>query len=349
VARNSAIMALGSIVSRATGFMRTAAIGAAIGAKLVADDYTIANTLPNMVYELLLGGVLGRVIVPVLVRARKSEPDGGEAYAQRLLSLAVLFFGAATVAAVASAPLLTALMTNSNTTAADRHLITVLAYLLLPEIFFYGVAALLSAILNVRGHFAAPMWSPILNNFVVIATAGVFALLHTGVVEAGSVTSAEVAVLGVGTTLGIVAQAAGLLPALRKVGFHWRWRWDFGALGLRELGRLGSWMLLYVAVSQLGVMVVLKIARMAGDQNAAGPAIFNYAFLLFMMAHGIVAVSIGTALMPRLSAAAADRLDADLAEQLSLGTRLSAVILVPAALLWHLRRRRREAIRRRSF
>lgn len=334
VARNSAVMALGSIASRAFGFLRTAAIGAALGAELVADDYTTANTLPNMVFELLVGGVLASVIVPVLVRARKRDADGGEAFAQRLLTLAMVFFGAATVIAVAAAPLLTSLIVNDGTPEADRRLTTLLAYLLLPEIFFYGMAALMAALLNARGHFAAPMWTPILNNLVVIMTAGLFALIHTGTVETESITNAEIAVLGIGTTSGIVLQAAGLLPALRRVGFRWRLRWDFRALGLRELAKLGSWMLLYVAASQIGVLVILRIARWAGDQGAPGPAIYNNAFLIFMMANGIVAVSIGTALMPRMSAAAADGRMADLAEQLSLGTRLSAVILIPVAVAY---------------
>ncbi len=331
VARNSAVMAVGSIISRATGFLRAAALAAALGAGAVNDNYTLANTLPNMVYELLLGGMLAGVIVPVLVRARRVESDGGEAYTQRLLTLSAVFFGAATVLAVVAAPLLTALMVNDRTPAADRSLITILAYLLLPEIFFYGMAAMFSAILNVRGHFAAPMWTPILNNLIVTVTAGTFALLHTGAVETDSLAATEIAVLGVGTTLGIVVQAVGLWPALRGVGFRWRWRWDFRRLRLRELANLGSWMLAYVAMTEVGVLVVLAIAKRAGDRHGWGPAVYNNGFLVFMMAHGIVAVSIMTALMPRMSAAAADGRKADFAAQLSLGTRLSAVILVPAS------------------
>jgi putative peptidoglycan lipid II flippase len=334
VARNSAAMAVGSAASRITGYLRTAAIGAAIGAATVSDAYNLANTLPNMVYELLLGGVLASVIVPLLVRARTRDSDRGEAYAQRLLSLATVFLAGATVLAVAAAPLLTDVLTNASTPAADRRLVTVLGYILLPEIFFYGMAALFAAVLNTRGHFAAPMWTPILNNLVVIATAAVFMLLPTagGRLTAGSLSTAQVLVLGVGTTLGIVVQAAGLWPALRRVGFRWRWRWDVRQLHLRELARISGWMLGYVVVSQVGLVVVLKIAKLAGDRAGPGPAIFLNAFLIFMMAHGIVAVSIMTALMPRMSAAAAQRRYADMADQLSLGTRLSGVILVPATL-----------------
>ncbi len=331
VARHSGAMAVGSLVSRVTGFLRTAMIGAAIGARLVADDYNLANTLPNMVYELLLGGVLASVIVPLLVRARTNDSDRGEAYTHRLLTLATVVLAGATLVAVGCAPLLTYLLAGDSP-AADQHLITVLGYLLLPEIFFYGLAALVAAVLNTRGHFAAPMWTPILNNLVVIVTAVLFMLLPTATEPpaAGFLSAAQIGVLGIGTTLGIVVQAAGLWPALRRVGFRWRWRWDFRELHLAELARVGGWMLGYVAVSQAAVIAALKIAKLAGDRGGPGPAIYLNSFLIFMMAHGIVAVSIITALMPRMSAAAAQRRYADVAEQLSFGTRLSAVILIPA-------------------
>jgi putative peptidoglycan lipid II flippase len=337
VARHGTVMAAGSIVSRITGFIRTAAIGAAIGAAAVGNDYNLANTLPGMVYELLLGGVLASVVVPLLVRARTRDADRGEAYTQRLLSLAAVFLAGATVVAVICAPLFTLLLKNDSTSAPDRHLITTLSYLMLPQIFFYGMAALFAAVLNTRGHFAMPMWAPILNNFVVIAIAGTFVILPgPQPPTAAALTPAQLLVLGIGTTLGIVVQAAGLWPALRRVGFRWRWRRDFRQLHLRELGRVGAWMLVYVLVSQVAVVVILKLAQMAADRgvasgrDVAGPAIYNNAFLVFMMAHGIIAVSIITALMPRMAAAVAQNRHEDLAYQLSLGTRLTAVVLLPA-------------------
>ncbi len=337
VAKHGSVMALGSIASRVTGFVRTAAIGAAIGVVAIGNDYSLANTLPGMVYELLLGGVLASVVVPLLVRARTKDTDKGEAYAQRLLSLAVIFLAGATVVAVACAPLFTALLANDRTAPADRELITTLSYLLLPMIFFYGMAALFAAILNTRGHFATPTFAPILNNLVVIAMCGVFVLAPLqNKDDAASLTGGQIAILGLGTTLGIVVQAAGLWPALRRVGFRWRWRWDFRELHLRELGRVGTWMLAYVVVSQVAVVVVFKLAQMAADngENAAGPAIYNNAFLIFMMAHGIIAVSIITALMPRMAAAAAEQRTEDLVHQLSLGTRLAAVVLIPATVAY---------------
>jgi putative peptidoglycan lipid II flippase len=332
VARNSAVMAVGSIASRLTGFLRAAAISAALGAGLVADDYQLAITLPNMVFELLVGGVLSSVIVPVLVRTRKSDPDGGQAYAQRLLTLAVIALGLATALAVAAAPVFTWLLTASNDkiTGADKELATDLAYLILPAIFFYGMAALIGAVLNSRGHFAAPMWTPILNNVVVITTAGAFILVTRGdLVEPQTISTAQILILGLGTMFGILVQAVGLLPALRRVGFRWKLRFDFGALGLGELGRLASWMLLFVIVSQIGLFVVIGIAKAVGTEGAAGVIVFQNAFLIFMMAHGIVAVSVLTALMPRLSAAAAEGRHQDLVNHLTGGLRLVSVVLVP--------------------
>jgi putative peptidoglycan lipid II flippase len=333
VARHGAVMASGSIISRVTGFLRTATIGAVIGAVAIGNDYNLANTLPGMVYELLLGGVLASVVIPLLVRARTRDADRGEAYAQRLLTLAVVFLAGATVVAVLFAPVFTFLLAGRGTPPDDRALITTLSFLLLPMIFFYGLAALFAAILNTRGHFAMPTFAPILNNLVVIGM--MLSLLVFSPVrhpdDAASLSATQVAVLGIGTTLGIIVQAAALLPALRRVGFAWRWRWDFRELHLREIGRVSVWMLAYVVASQIALVVVLRLAQVASHRTAgaAGPAIFNNAFLIFMMAHGIVAVSIITALMPRMAAAAAENRHDDLISQLSLGTRLTAVVLVP--------------------
>ncbi|WP_433212446.1 murein biosynthesis integral membrane protein MurJ [Dactylosporangium sp. CS-047395] len=337
VVRNSSTMAILSLVSRATGFVRAAAIAAAIGGAVVGDDYTLANNLPNQVYELLLGGVLASVLIPTLVRARKDEPDRGEAHAQRLLTLAAVALGIATLIVVVAAPLITAIYTlgNDKVTTSDRDLITLLAYLLLPEIFFYGLAGISAAILNVRGHFAAPMWTPILNNIVVIATAGLFMLVRGGGVPTPeTITLPQVLILGIGTTLGIVVQAAGLWPAMRKTGFKWKWRFDFRKLHLRELAKLGAWMLLYVGVNQVGITVVMALAKQTQLHGGEGPAVFNNAFLIFMMAHGIVAVSVITAIMPRISAAAADGRFTDVTEQLAQASRLAAVVLIPASAVY---------------
>ncbi|MFY1653454.1 murein biosynthesis integral membrane protein MurJ [Solwaraspora sp. WMMB762] len=334
-ATNSAVMALGSLVSRGTGFLRTLVLAAALGGSLVGNAYTTAQIFPGMVYEFLLGGILTSVLVPVLVRRRKSDPDRGQAYAQRLLSLAVLALAVATLVAMAAAPLLTLLYSSDRTTEEFRDLVTLLSYLMLPMIFFTGLSALVSALLNTRGHFAAPMWAPILNNLVVIATLGTYiAIFGARIIEPGEMTPGRIVLLGGGTLLGVVVQAAGLVPALRKVGFRWRWRFDFRQLGLAELGRLGVWMFCYVAVSQLGLVVVFNLLNRAGDEDEAGPLIYNNVFLLLMMAHGIIAVSVITALMPRMSSAAADGRYSDMAVDLARGTRTVTAVLAPIAVCY---------------
>lgn len=332
--RHSAVMAAGSLVSRLTGFLRTAVIAAALGSTLVGDAYTTAQFIPGMIYELLLGGILTSVVVPLLVRARTRDSDGGDAYAQRLLTLAVLALGATTLLAVVAAPTLTALLAGTESTPASRDLITALGYLILPTIFFYGLAALLAAVLNTRDHFAAPMWAPILNNAVVIGTFAVYiAVYGARPLAPEQLTGGQVLLVGLGTFLGIVAQSLALWPALRRVGFRWRWRFDVRALRLGELARLGAWAFCYVAVSQLGLVVLIRLANEASsaDEEAAGPLIYNNTYLLLMMAHGIVAVSIITALLPRMSAAAAAGRYGDFTDDLSRGTRMSAVVLAPIA------------------
>ncbi|WP_328368788.1 murein biosynthesis integral membrane protein MurJ [Micromonospora zamorensis] len=332
-ATNSAVMAVGSLVSRGTGFLRTLVLTAALGSA-VGNAYTTAQILPGMVYEFLLGGILTSVLIPVLVRRRKFDGDGGQAYTQRLLTLALLTLGAAAVLAVILAPVLTWLYASDESSTDYQDLVTALARLMLPMIFFTGLSALISAVLNTRGHFAAPMWAPILNNIVVIATAGLYiAIYGTKILDPGQFTTGQILLIGGGTLLGVAVQACGLLPALRKVGFRWRLRFDFRALGLGELGRLGAWMFCYVAVSQLGLIVVFNLLSRVG-KNAAGALIYNNVFLLLMMAHGIIAVSIITALMPRMSAAAADGRYADLAADLSRGTRTVSAVLAPIAVCY---------------
>jgi putative peptidoglycan lipid II flippase len=329
VARNSAVMALGTIASRATGLLRQVILTVVIGSMLFADAYTLANTFPNMVYELLLGGVLTSVVVPLLVKAEKTEADGGEAFIQRLLTITLTVFTLITALAVLAAPLLTLAFVKDPD---QRPLTTAFAYLLLLEIVFYALAAVFGAVLNSRGKFAAPMWAPVLNNGVVILAAGAFVLMHGfRKPTPDTVTVAEIAVLGLGTTLGIAAQALSLWIPLRRLGIRWRWRFDWRGRGLGEARGLVGWLVLYVALSQVGLVAVMRVAKSAGEDGGASVAIYNNAYLLFMLPHGIVAVSVITALLPRMSRAAVEGRFRALADDLSLGTRLSATVLLPAA------------------
>jgi putative peptidoglycan lipid II flippase len=334
-ARNSALMAIGSLVSRGTGFLRTAVMAMALGGAAVGNAYTTAQVFPGMIYELLLGGIMSSVLVPMLVRARKQDRDQGQAYTQRLLSLAVIVLGISTILAVLCAPLLAIAYSSEESTDAFRDVVTALSYLMLPTIFFYGLSGLCGAILNARHSFFAPMWTPILNNIVVIAT-GVYYMVTfgTGKIEPEEMTPERILVLGGGVLLGIVLQSLGLLPALRRAGFRWKWRMDFRKLHLSHLGKVGAWMFAYVAVNQLALLVLFNLLNRVPQENNAGAIIYNNVFLLLMMAHGIVAVSVITAVLPRMSAAALDGRAGDIAGDLSRGIRMCTVLLAPIAVCY---------------
>jgi putative peptidoglycan lipid II flippase len=326
-------MAVGTIASRGTGFLRNAAVAAVLGVQGVGAMFNVANTTPNIVYELLLGGILTSVLVPVLVRAAKDDEDGGEAYAQRLLSLVVAVLAVASVLLVLLAPALVDLYAH-NESADARRLAVALSRFFLPQMLFYGAGAVMGAVLNTRGRFGPPMWAPVLNNLVVLLTCGVFLLLPSATtLTAGNITDAQVLVLGIGTTLGIVAQTVALVPALRAVGFRFRARGGFRTL--TGIGGLAKWVLLYVAANQLAYVVVVRLAN-TSELNAMGRGYAAYvnAFVLWQLPHAVVAVSVITALLPRMSRAAADDRLEDLREQLNRGLRLTVSVLVPAAVAY---------------
>lgn len=324
-------MAVGTAASRLTGFLRTAVIGAVLGVQGLSLAYNVANTAPNIVYDLLLGGVLSAVVVPLLVRAAKDDDDGGTAYAQRLLTLVVLGLGAASVLLVLAAPLVVDLYLSSSVPAPERHLAIVFTRYFLPQVLFYGAGAVIGAALNTRGRFGAPMWAPVLNNVVVIVTGVVFFLLPGGGVAPGDVTGLQVAVLGVGTTLGVVVQTVALLPPLRQAGIPLRPRTDFRGTGLGEAVALARWVVLYVVANQLAYLVVVRLASAAFSATPdRSYASFTYAYLLWQLPHAIVAVSVITGLLPRMSRAAADGRLGDLRASLNRGLRLTVSLLVPA-------------------
>ncbi|MBA2415797.1 MAG: murein biosynthesis integral membrane protein MurJ [Geodermatophilaceae bacterium] len=326
-------MAVGTAVSRLTGFARTVVLVAAIGLGLVGDAYNTANTLPNIVYELLLGGVLTSVIVPLLVHARARDADDGLAYTQRLLSLLTVVLLVATALAILLAPVLTYAY-GIRDDPEQVALANMLARILLVEIVFYGVGAMLTAILNSRQVFGPPAWAPVLNNLVVIATGLVF----IGLNDAGDLTTTTISpglvwLLGIGTTLGIVVQALALLPSLRRAGVRWAWRWDWRNAGLGEAGRLGLWVIGYVAVSQVGYVVIMALANEAGRASGVGSIVYANASLLFQLPYGIIGVALLTALLPRMSRAAAGADRVAVVRDLSLGARLTAVALIPISAL----------------
>jgi len=333
-------MAIGTVASRGTGFLRTAAVAYALGSGALANAYNVANVLPNIVYELLLGGVLTSVVVPLLVAATKRDEESGaagipgELYGQRLLTLVACVLGGATLLAVLLAPQLMRLY-GHPCSPQQAQLATDFARFFLPQIVFYGFGAMIGAILNTRGRFAAPMWAPVANNLIVIATVLAFLAQPAPHGDSLRLTTAQLLTLGIGTTAGIVTQTVALLPSLRGTGFRLRIHFGLPLAELRAAASLAGWVFLYVLANQAGLLVVINLAGAAGRQacsgTGAGYSPYLYAFTVFSLPHAIVGVSIISALLPRMSRAALDGRPDRLRGDLSAGLRLAGVLVVPAA------------------
>ncbi|MET8498009.1 murein biosynthesis integral membrane protein MurJ [Streptomyces microflavus] len=334
VLRSGAVMAAGSVVSRATGFVRSAVVVAALGTGLTADGYTVANTVPNILYILLIGGALNAVFVPELVRAAKEHADGGAAYTDRLLTLCAVGLLALTGLAVAAAPLIVGVYTDYDGRQAG--LTVALARYCLPQILFYGLFTLLGQVLNARGRFGAMMWTPVLNNIVIIGVFGLYIAVAAN--SAGTLSDTDAQLLGWGTTAGIAVQTLALIPALRAARFRWRPRFDWRGSGLTRPMRSAGWLVLLVLTNQLAYWVVTRLSTTAGQEafeqqvaGGAGYTAYSYAYQLWVVPQGIITVSLVTALMPRMSRAAADGDLAGVRRDVAYALRTSAAVVVPAA------------------
>jgi putative peptidoglycan lipid II flippase len=331
LARSGMTMALGTVASRGTGFLRTAVIASAIGEAGVGGAYAVANTVPNALYDLLLGGILSAVIVPLLVQAAHEDADGGDAYAQRLVTMVTVVLTITAILAVLLAPVIISAYAHTAT-PAQRALAVTFARFFLPQLLFYGIGATFGAILNVRGSFAAPMWAPVLNNVVVIAAGITFDVMTHKVPRVGHLTHSQTLVLGIGTTAGVVLQTIALLPALRRIGFRLKPRWDWRGAGLRRAGPFAGWVLGYVITNQLGFLVIVELAGAVGKGKGVY-AIYSNAYVLFSLPYAIVAVTVITALFPGMSRSAVSGDEPAVAQSLARGLSIAGVVLVPATVM----------------
>ncbi|MGW2837044.1 murein biosynthesis integral membrane protein MurJ [Streptomyces sp. NPDC001493] len=337
--KSSALMAAGTLVSRLTGFVRSLVITAALGAALLGDSFTIAYTLPTMIYILTVGGGLNSVFVPQLVRSMKDDEDGGEAYANRLLTLVMVALGVIVAAAVFAAPLLIKLMSLPIARDPDANSVAVtFARYCLPTIFFMGVHVVMGQILNARGKFGAMMWTPVLNNIVMIATFGLFIWVYGTSAESRmgveTIPPDGVRLLGIGTLLGLTVQALAMIPYLREAGFRFRPRFDWKGHGLGKTIKLAKWTVLFVLANQAGVLVVTQLATSAGKlsgQDGTGFLAYSNAQLIWGMPQAIITVSVMAALLPRIARAAHDNDPGAVRDDISQGLRNSAVAIVPVA------------------
>ncbi|HSV39617.1 MAG TPA: murein biosynthesis integral membrane protein MurJ [Nocardioidaceae bacterium] len=339
---SSAVMAAGTVVSRLSGYVRSTLLLAALGTYLHADVFSIANTVPNMLYILLAGGVFNAVLVPQLVRAMKQDADGGEAYTNRIITLAGLFLAGVTAVLVVAAPLLMQLYLANGfddpSNADARSSAVTFARFCLPQVFFYGMFVLVGQVLNSRQRFGPMMWAPIANNVIAISVLVIYLFAFGPADDAertAGYTGGQEVLLGLGSTVGIVVQLLVLLPYLKSAGFHYKPRFDFKGTGLGHTLRLGVWTVLFVVVNQIAYTVVTRIASSgtADGGPGAGFTIYSSTFLVVMAPHAIATVSLATATLPRLSAYAAEQDLAAVGRQVAATMRTALSLILPFALV----------------
>src|SRR5271168_2412676 len=317
-------MALATLVSRVTGFARIVLLAAILGAAL-SSAFSVANQLPNLVAALVLEATFTAIFVPVLARAEQSDPDGGAAFVRRLVTVTTTLLVCATALSVVAAPLLVRLMLGRSPQVNDA-LTTAFAYLLLPQVLAYGLTSVFMAILNTLNVFGPTAWAPVVNNIVALATLAVYLAVPGELsVDPVQMGNTKLLVLGIGTTLGVFAQTTVLLTALRREHVSLRPLWGIDDR-LKRFGAMAVAMVLYVLISQLGLVVGNQIASTAA---ASGPAIYNYTWLVLMLPFGMIGVTVLTVVMPRLSRNAAAHDTRGMLADLSLATRLTLVTLIP--------------------
>jgi putative peptidoglycan lipid II flippase len=326
-------MAVGTALSRITGFVRVAAMAFALGVaeSRLADTYAVANNIPNIVYELVLGGILTSVFVPVFVQqmAKRSRAVAWRS-AQAVMTVTFLVLLVIMAIGILAAPWIVRLYTLRvpvEDRAAVQDLATLFLRFFMPQILLYGMGAVATGLLNAHRRFAVPMFAPVLNNLVVIGTFVAFALITGGTPTPTTITFGQKLVLAIGTTAGVATMTFALWPSLRSVGFRWRWVADPRNEAVRSLIRLSGWAVLYVVINQLGLLVVIVLA--GADQGAY--AAYQTAFIFFQLPHAIFSVSIMTALVPSLAEDWVHRDRDDFRRDLARGIRSSAFVVVPAA------------------
>ena len=335
--RASGIMAIGTILSRITGFFRAILGVAVLGTALLADTYNVANTMPNILYNLLVGGALTAIFVPQLVRSFQDE-DGGDGFASRLVTTISGILLLLVLVGVIFAPALVRLYAPEFSTPgfeAENQIAIAFTRYCLPQIFFLGLFTMLGQVANSRGSFAPLMWAPIANNLVVIAVfAGVLIMQNT--LTIGNISDFQIQLLGWGTTLGIIVQALILIPVVKRSGIHLKVK--FGLHGLGKSFSLAGWTLVYVLISQLGYLVTVNVATSAAVRSAqegvttgVGFTPFTSAYYIMLLPYSIVTISIVTALLPHLSKLAIEKNIEEVRKQLIRAIKMVGVVTVPSS------------------
>ena len=335
LARSTAVMATGTLLSRITGLLRVTVLVATLGVgeSRLADVYNVANTTPNIIYELVLGGILSSIFVPVFVEVRSTRGQRQAWHVARAtMTIAIAGLGLLAAVAMVAAPWIIRLYVHSGSPEERAQAVELGGQLLamfLPQIVFYGVGAVMTGLLNAHRRFGVPMFAPILNNLVVIAVGLTFhALVGQQVPQVGEITTGQKLLLGLGTTAGVAAMTLVQWPFLRRIGFRFHFVWNWRDRAIRKMATLSAYTVGYVVTNQLGYLLVPVLAY--GVQG--GYTAYTTAFIFFQLPHGVFAVSVMTALLPPLSEQAVARDWDAFRATLARGIRLTAAVLLPAAL-----------------
>ena len=334
--RTTAVMSTGTLVSRGTGLLRVGVTLAALGSTLpIADAYAKANTTPNIVYELVLGGILTSVFVPLLVDwARTHGAEAAWEAGSRFLTIVLVVLSAVTAIAMIFAPQIMRFYLAGVENPVDRQAEFEIGVFFLrwflPQIVFYGLGAVAAGLLTANRRFSAPMFAPVLNNLVVIVTMLLFiGVRHGAEPTIASVTAGQKLLLAAGTTLGVVVMTVALWPSLRRLGFRWRLRFDWRHETVRRLLHLARWVVVYVVANQIAYFIIIRFSGRIPVDGAY--VVYSNAFIFFSLPHAIIAVSIFTALLPGMSARWTDRDTAGVRELFSRGLRDTEIVMLPAA------------------
>jgi putative peptidoglycan lipid II flippase len=336
LARSSAAVAAGTLLSRLTGLLRVVVLAAAIGKASLADTYNLANITPNIVYELLVGGVLAATLVPVFVDLLERRDERSTSAVFTVTMTALTLFTAVTMVLSPVFARLFVLREHGPDRAAQLHVLTVLILCFVPQMIFYGFTTLASALLNARQRFVAAAFAPVLNNVIVIVALLVFALRtsdrHGAITDVARVRNdlGLLLLLGIGTTAGIVAMAVVLVPAMVRAGVRLRFVLAWRDPAIRTILRLSGWTAGYVVTNQLVQVFVLVLA----NNSAGNVSAYVYAFTFYVVPHGLLAVSIMTTMTPNLArrARAGDR--EGMRREFGLGLRYIVVLVLPASVLF---------------
>jgi putative peptidoglycan lipid II flippase len=340
--RATVILATGTLASRLTGFLRVLTIAYVLGIGSLSDAFNYANGIPNIVYDLVLGGILAATLIPVFVEQLERH-ESGEGV--RAISAVVTAIGVALVAISALLWLLAPyvihfylLLSPSSVGPPERALATSLLRYFAPQVFFLGAIVVSTALLNARRHFTAPAFSPVANNLIAIAALLATKVVAEHVLTAKSATGAStlrvfahdrraMVILGVGTTLGYVVQLLIQWPAMRRVGYRLRLVWDLRHPAVRKVARLSTWLIGVVLANQISLALVMVLA----GRTQGGVTAYQFSYQFFQLPYALIAVSVASAIMPDLASRWTSGDQQGFENQFSGGLRVTLAVLVPVA------------------